>query len=471
MSTVEELRAAVAAGGVHTLSAASFLLDEPLIASRDLTLVGSGTTVTTGRGAGAPASVLRVRWATAGLIVVEGASVRIEGVHLDGVVSGTFSSDGTRDHGDGLDLIRVLHGRLEVVGSHLTRARLGPPDSEKVYGRGSAIYVAGASTARVVDSVFSDNQLAALEAICSASLEVTDSRLAGNLNGVFAEGTVQLALHGNAFQDHTGSALILRGATVATISGNTLSGNGSSPDTGRPGADGVRIGDRAVVELSDNRFDGSPRYAVSIYGSARVTSVDNLFANSGGYIETDGFERSALLVEDDAVMFSSGDAFVENPGGGIEVFGNAHLELTNAEIRRNGSFASMYLGDAATALLIEVVVTDNDGSVTVVDSAHLTVRGGSYATSNTDAIYVAGFASLTLSGAELRNNRGFGVSVSDSASAEVDQAVVAGNRGGITFLDGAQGSVTNSRFMGNTAGRALVYRLDADVTVEGNVVE
>ncbi len=477
VSTVEELRAAVAAGGVHTLSAASFLLDEPLIASRDLTLIGAGASAAAGQGAAgqggevAPASVLRVRWAAAGLIVTDGATVRVEGVHLDGVVSGTIASDGTRDPGDGIDLIRVLDGRLEVVASHLTRARLGPPDGEKAYGRGSAIYVSGTGSASVVDSVFQDNRLAALEARDGAIVEVTNSRFEGNLNGVFVEGSGRLELHGSLVQDHTGSALIVRGAAVASVSGNTLAGNGSSPDSGRAGADGVRIGDQAVVTLTGNRFVDSPRYAVSLYGSASATSEGNLFANSGGYIETDGFERSALLVEDDAVMLSTGDSFVDNPGGGIEVFGRARLELTGAEIRGNGSMASVYLGDEAVTLLVDSVVSDNRGSVTAVGSSFLTIRGGSYTSSNTDAIYLAGSASLALSGAELRDNRGFALSAVDAARVAVDAAVIAGNRGGVTFLDGASGSVTNTRFVGNTAGQAMVYRLDADVSVEGNVVE
>ncbi len=477
IETVEELRAAVAAGGAYTLSAANFLLDEPLIVSRDLTLIGAAweEELATGQGSGsipAPTSVIRVRWAEAGIIVTEGATVRVEGIHFDGVVSGTIRSDGTRDSGDGLDLIRVLDGRLEVVRSALTRARLGPVEDGRRYGRGSGLFVTGSSVVTVVDSVFGDNRLAALEATDDATVEVLGTMFVGNLNGVFVEGNGRLQLHGSTIRDHPASGLILRGAATALVADTTLSNNGASPDSGRTGSDGVRIGDTARVTLRDNTFVDSPRYVISLYGEANVISENNLFANNGGYIEADGFDRAALLVEDDAVMLSAGDAFVDNPGGGIEVFGNGRLELRGVEIRGNGSIASVYLGDQAVTIMIDAAVSGNLGSITAVDSSRLTIQGGTYATTRTDGIYVAGFSTLTLGGAEIRDNQGFAISVSDDARVEVDLAMVTSNRaGGVVFYDRGSGRVTNTRFLDNRAGQAMLYRIGADVHVEGNQLE
>lgn len=477
IETVEELRAAVAAGGVHTLSATNFLLDEALIVSRDLTLIGAtpGEELATGRDSGSfptPTSVLRVRWAEAGLIVTDGATVRVENVLFDGVVSGTIRSDGTRDSGGGLDLIRVLDGHLEVVRSAFTRARLGPVEAGRRYGRGSGLFAAGSSAVTIADSVFSDNRLAALEVTDSATVEVVDTIFVGNLNGVFVESDGNLVLHGSTIRDHPASGLILRGSATAVVTDTTLSNNGASPDSGQTASDGVRIGDAARVTLRGNTFADSQRYAISLYGETNVTSENNLFTNNGGYIETDGFDRAALLVEDDAVMLSSGDAFVDNPGGGIEVFGNGRLELTGAEIRGNGSIASVYLGDQAVTIMVDAAVSGNLGSVTAVDSSRLTIQGGIYATARTDGIYVAGSGTLTLSGAQISDNQGFAISVNDDAMVEVDLATVTGNRaGGVVFYDRGAGRVTNTRFFGNRAGQAMLYRIGADVHVEGNQLE
>ncbi|MBX3144031.1 MAG: right-handed parallel beta-helix repeat-containing protein [Trueperaceae bacterium] len=474
IETVEELRAAAAVGGVHILSAASFLLDEPLVVSRDLTLYGADLNILVAAdhdADSAPAlpSIIRVRWAAAGIIVTEGARVRIGGIHFDGVVSGTIRSDGTRDSGDGLDLIRVLDGRFEVARSVFSRARLGPIEEGRRYGRGSGIFVTGSASALIVDSVFIDNRLAAVETVGKARVEVHNSIFASNLNGVLVEDDGLLGIYSSTFKDHPASALILRGASRSVVSDSTLRANGASPDSGQTASDGVRIGNLANVTLTGNSFLDSPRYAVSVYGRGNVISEGNLFAGNGGYIETEDQVRSALIVEDEGTMRSTRDAFVDNPGGAIEVFGDARFELIEAEVRGNGSGASIYMSDDVEVRISGALVAENQGSVVAVGDARVTVQGGTYTSTRTDAFYLGGRAELSLSSSEIRDNRGFGVAAGDDARAEIDGAVVTGNRdGGISFLENASGYVINTHFGGNAAGRALVYRLDADVRVEGN---
>lgn len=477
IETVQELRAAAAAGGVHSLSAATFLLDEPLIVSRDLTLYGADLNILVAAdhdADSAPAlpSIIRVRWAAAGIIVTEGARLRIGGIHFDGVVAGTIRSDGARDPGDGLDLIRVLDGRFEAARSVFSRARLGPVEEGRRYGRGSGIFVTDAASVLVVDSFFIDNRLVAIEALGNARVEVHGSIFASNLNGVLVEDDALLGIYSSTFKDHPASALVLRGASRVVVSDSTLRANGASPDSGRTGADGVRIGDLANVTFTRNSFLDSPRYAVSVYGRGRLVSEGNLFQGNGGYIETEDQDRSALLVEDEGTMRSTRDAFVDNPGGAIEVFGDARFELIEAEVRGNGSGASIYMSDDVEVRVSGALVSENQGSVVAVGDALVTVQGGTYTATRTDAFYLGGRAALSLSDSEIRDNRGFGLAAGDDARAEIDGAVVTGNRdGGISFLENASGFVINSRFAGNAGGRALVYRLDADVRVEGNSVE
>lgn len=461
ITTVEELRAAVAAGGVHVLAAAGFLIDEPLTATRDLTLIGAAAT-----GAAAEATVLRVRRAAAGLIVSAGASVRLEGIDFDGVVSGTIAADGARDPGEGHDLIRVLDGRLEIAGGSFTRARYGPADDVKAYGRGSAVFVAGASTASIAGADLSDNQLAAVEVTGDGAVTIAASVLSGNLYGVFVEESGSLELLGSEIRGHRGAALIVRGSADAEVVGNEFIANGSAPGAGQPGSDGVRFGDSAVVRLSDNDLSGSPRYALSLYGGASVTSTGNSFSSNGGLVAAEGVERSALLVEDDAVMLSYEDVFSDNPGGAIEVFGRGRLELEGVQVLGNASVASVYAADDGVVVLRDAEVAANSGPVMAVGSAHLTIKGGSYRTSLAEAVLVVDDASLTLEEAELSDNVGYAVRVLDGAVAEIVAPLVTRNGGGIVFADRARGSVRGGHFVGNE-GEPVEFRDDASGAVSG----
>src|SRR5690606_14810365 len=146
---------------------------------------------------------------------------------------------------------------------------------------------------------------------------------------------------------------------------------------------------------------------------------------------------------------SSADVFIANPAGAIELIGQARLEMRDAEVRRTGSFASLYLGMSTSAALIDASFTDHEGSVVVSDTAAVTITGGEFLDGGAAAVYVDKFGSLSIEGALVTGNSGAAIGVADDATASITRTVIERNGAGVVFMDRAHGTVTGSSFAGN----------------------
>ena len=131
VATVEQLRTVAALGGTYTLTAATFEVFEPIEVARDLTLLGQGD----------GATAVLVGAGPAALRVVSGARLHLEGIAVSRLANESPSSD----------LIQVLDGHVELVDARLAWAKSGGEDPMKRFGLGSALYVAGTSTAVLTD--------------------------------------------------------------------------------------------------------------------------------------------------------------------------------------------------------------------------------------------------------------------------------------------------------------------------------
>ncbi|HET8984442.1 MAG TPA: right-handed parallel beta-helix repeat-containing protein, partial [Trueperaceae bacterium] len=273
-----QLFEAAAAGGSLVLPAGQIVLSRPLVITRDFRLSGAGPEDTTIQYAGSGAAVR----------IVGGASVNFDNLRIDASGSSEVGAFGA-------DLIQVLDGRLVLDRIYLSGARYAAPDDLKPYGYGSALFVAGSSTATVTGTLFQFNELVAVEVTGAASVDLRQTSFDRNVHGAFAEQDAVLTVIDSLFVATEESALSVRGRVTATISSNTFSVNGVDPATNHADFDALRFGEEATVSLRDNLIEGNPRYALSLFGTAAVTAAGNTYRSNGGHDEVADVIRSTLL--------------------------------------------------------------------------------------------------------------------------------------------------------------------------------
>lgn len=470
--TEEQLHELAAAGGNHTLPAGVITLTRPLAVSADLVLTGAGPLDTTIQYLGA------------------GTAVRVEGGAT--LELWDLRIDAATPHADapGTDLIQVLDGDLMLDSVYLSNARNDAPDDLKRYGYGSGLYVTGTSSATVILSMFQFNGLVSIEGNEGATITVQDSMFDRNIHGVYVEDGVTLTITGTEFVETVETAVNVRGGATATLAYNTFTRTGIDPATGQGTFDALRFGDSTRVTLVANHVDGSPRYALSLFGSAEVRAEGNLFTGNGGHDQEVNLFRSAILLEDESRYVGSDDEFSENPGGAFELDSTASLLMERTTFRNNASYATGWVGGNASAVLVDATFDGNQGGLWLVSDATLVVERGTFINTGRDVVDARGHSRATVIDARFADNEGAGVYVSEQAGATVRGGSFEGNLAGtvasgsaimevaggsftrnqgagVLYLGDASGSVTANVFDGN-GGLALDLRSTAAVAVEAN---
>ncbi|MBX3142743.1 MAG: right-handed parallel beta-helix repeat-containing protein [Trueperaceae bacterium] len=448
ITSVEQLRAAGASGGTFTLPAGSIFIDEPVVVTSELTIAGVG----------ANDSILIVRGARAGLIVQPGASLTLTGLWVDG---------GPADTPGGADLIQTA-GRLVIRESRVAGGRFEAV-SNKPYGVGSGVYVAGSGVATLINVSLERNALAAVEVAHSATIELASSFVRNNVNGILVEDDARATLIQNYVHSNVAIGLIVRGQAVASVANNTFEANGRRQDENGVAYDGVRIGGSAQVTLANNHFNAIPRFGLSVYGTATIMATGNHFEASGGFSERDNKNHSALLVSEEASYSGQGERFNANPGGALELDGNARVSLTGAIVRGTGSSSSIFLDDTSTLTLVDADIEGSEGPIVVWSSSRLDVQGGRFVGSTGHAFYLGGGES-SIQGAEITGSGGVAVRVSLAAAAAVHDSLIANNRSGIVFLDDSRGDVRGNRIENNQSNGIAFADATSGAAVGNTVV-
>jgi hypothetical protein len=474
LATGEALRAAVAAGGTYELAAGTFELGGPWRIEGDLTLVGAGAEATT--------VVVDAAGTGAGIVVAPGAALRLEGLGL--ALAGP----------EGADLLRVDGGRLELVGAVLTGARFAATDDPgRPYGVGTGLVLRDDAEAQVEGGAFLDHALGAIEVGDDAVLEVDGTRFEANATGVFADGRAKVTIRGSDFSDHSGNALHVRGEAAATVAASTFVRDGQVEVDGAEGFDAVRVGGDARVAFEGVAWFDHPRFALSLYGRAHVTSRGGRFEGNGGVYEALGRYYSAVLVDEEATLELVADVLHGHAGGAIEAIGRATVSMEDVTVSDTGTYASVYVGDAADVRIVGGDVVGNAGALFAIGDGSLTLRGVSVRDGGGIGVQAVERARLLVESSEVRDHGDFGIALLDEAFAVVRDTVVSGNRSGIAAFGASRlraernvvtaNERTGIAFLGASAGEArdneiadqgwygVVVGEDATAQVEGNVLE
>ena len=458
------LVAAFAAGGDYVLAAGTIEVREPLNAAVDLRIVGAGRSE----------SVLHVAAAPVGVRVQGGAVVRFEALAL------VHTAD------EGGDIVHVHDATLALHDADVTFAAFATAaDGAKPFGYGTGLVLTGVAHALVSDTVFGGHDLSAIEAYDRTTLDLRDSVLIDNGSGVFATDHARIRIENVMFTDHDGNALAARGqAVVEVVRTSFVAAGRVDADFGRQ-FDAVRVGDEAVVTFERSLFRDHPRFALSLFGSARVTSRGNLYEANGGMYDDLGLAFGAILVEDDAKLTVRGDIVRGNAGGVLELSGDARVAVEGATYEGNGSWAPIYAVGRSELTLTGSRYAGNAGSIFVADEARVTLRDNEIVDNGESAVWLGGDGYGELHGNTIRGSAEFGVQLGERARALLvgnaisenrsgvalyaassarleDNDVFANRRSGIAFLDASGGEVAGNRTRGQPTGVLLAAGIVVD---------
>jgi hypothetical protein len=415
VATVDELLAAVAAGGLVTVEPGDYVIAETLLVGVDVEL----------RGVEPLAATLYLQGAPLGLRVEGAAHAHLVGLRL------AYDADAPGD------VVWVHDARLTLDDVAVGLA-VGVPDAEEgadAFGRG--LVLTGASRADVLGGGLGRHERAAVEVRDGSILHVAGALVVGNGAGIVALDDASVTMTATEVRDHVGFAVAARDRAVVTGGGNLFEENGVAEDDRLISV--AYVGDEASLSLSGGDvFHDNPGGAFEIAGAARVTLVDTTVESIGTWAHTYVVEQATLLVE--------GGRFAGNEGG-------------------------FYAGDGARIELRGVVMTGGASDAVFADGyALVEVVGGRIDDHVAFGITLADHARGIVEGVTVARNRSGLVATGGSTLIVRDADVIDHERTGIAYLDVSLGTASANRVVGN-GWTGLVVAGEATASLLGNVLE
>ncbi|MFN2323368.1 MAG: right-handed parallel beta-helix repeat-containing protein [Trueperaceae bacterium] len=403
IATVEDLRAAAAAGGRHVLAATTFTLDAPIEVALDLELVGAGRDATVIDVAG-----------RLGFRVVERAMLRLEALTVAGAGSADYD-------GPGSDLVLVRDARLAAFDVAFARAPFGPPgaDPDRPFGVGTGLVLRGAAVAELGGVEFRHHQLAAVELYDRAYLFADGADVVENHVGMLVEGDAQLVVQGGRFARSLANALVVRGRASASVADSSFEDDGYvNTETGRSEV-AVGVAERARAEFLRTTFRGHPDSALLVLGAARVTARDVRIEDSGQTYVALNVDRPAVAVRDEGELRIEGGTVADNRGGAFDVAGTASLDLVDVAVERNGGRAHTWVRGGGSLNVIRGRFVDNDFGLMLLREATAFLAEVEIAANGLTGVRLSGDAVLKLFDGVVRGHDVSGVEVDVRSRAEI----------------------------------------------------
>jgi hypothetical protein len=225
------------------------------------------------------------------------------------------------------DEITVVLGRLTVTGAKGASGVVG-------------VRVGGKANVTVSDSQVFDNVYGLLVWMGSATVSLTDSQVSGNgfvglsvciLVSLVPNCFPQVTLQNVTVSGNGGFGLVV-GQGRVTLQDSQVSGNSTS---------GLLMGSQAQVSLQGSEVSDNGSFGLKVFGS-QVSLTNSTVSGNGldGLSVGDEAQVTAQVTVEDSFIEGNGtDPNCNRPGdficNGIEVSGEAHMELRGTTIRNN----------------------------------------------------------------------------------------------------------------------------------------
>jgi parallel beta-helix repeat protein len=383
-------------GSTLRLSAGEHHLDDPIIVTAPLTIVGAGQERTRLVSVGEEAALIVL--ASAGLHLSD-VTIRHEAEETAAVVvllspRATLEDvtvQGARSQGADLGGVGVFV-EVEQLGPAPDGGLLPQVTATVLSGltvegnEGPGIAVAGPSSPRVVDVTVRDNDLCGVCFLGDGGGSLEASTVSGNLAGVVVAGRAAPRIVGNRIEGNGSDGILFEAGGRGSVEDNDVVGNDERGITLTDDAAvtllGNRIGDnaevavavvgRATASITDNEVSGHP-IGVWVDESAEVELRDNRFAADSevGVIVTG--QASARLVANTLVGQRFGvevreDAVADLRSNRIEVT-EAVAVIARDRARVTGQANTCSAGDAGVLLLDDATGELDDGCTVVSGDA------------------------------------------------------------------------------------------------------
>jgi len=351
-----------------------------------------------------------------GAAIARAGAVSLENVVIRGrweIVADEFALRGStvrETRGDGIVLVQVGHAGIEDVAFR--------------EARGTALFISGATAARIDGCSFAENWYA-LEARGSTSIEVLDSSFDEQKSvGLFLSEGASAVLEACVLHENT-EGIQVAGSAELVLRNSALRGTG-----------------HIALHISDDATTTADGCTISDSGGVGVyCSMDATLSLSNSFV-TDG-SHAGLVLADRAVATVRSSKFVDNAGNGIRVEDSSEISLTQCQIARNGAeppdilfeFGNRQLMDPVAEqsglLLLEgsrtyldrVTVSDNAGAGIYLDSiedlpgepvpsdASIRLEDCTISGNYDDGIYAWTSEGIAMAGCTISSNGGWGISI------------------------------------------------------------
>lgn len=361
---LEDAIAAAPTDSVLTLEAGRYRLERSLKVQRPLQIHGPGAERCTLEST-APDFAL-------------GLACKLGSVHLRGV---TIRHDGNAP----ADIVRVLHGRVELAGCIL---RGGVPQTPKIQGDG--LRVASEGAVRLTDCILEANRG----------------------NGLSTTGVAEVHATACKFRANDGHGLHVAGKSI-TLQQCEASDHRTS--------NGIHITESARAEVVDCIFSRN-KNGIAAFRSAQIELKRNLCERNG----LDG-----IVVKDSVAVNAEGNRCVKNRQAGISLHDMVRGEVFDNRCKENAT-AGIELEEQASVHIIGNTCEQNRGSgIEYRDQSGGGCDRNIASANEGHGFDIGGQAKPSLDKNESKNNGGAGIRVAESAAPTIGQEnVVQGNSRG-----------------------------------------
>lgn len=309
----------------------------------------------------------------------------------------------------------TLTGNLPTITSTLSIT--GPGAALLTIDRdynGNPVFHVGANGHLALAALTATGSWAAVYLVSEATAAVANCTLSGNLQGVRLD-SGSATLTGSTLSGN-GSGVDLGGGGTATIASSILNGNGSGVDFGGGGT-------AAVINstVNNNTNAGLELY----HGGAAAVTGSTLSGNGTGL----------YIVGSGAVTIAG--SILNGNGTGVELSGSGTATVTNS-ILSNNTYAGVRFYQGGTATVIGSTLSGNAYGVLLLDSGTATVSGSTLS-GNGSGVDLGGGAA-TLINSTLSGNSFAGLRLGPGSAATVVNSTISGNFAGVYFSAGGGGS-------------------------------
>ncbi len=480
ITTVAELERLAPLGGEYRLAAGTYELTEPLLLTKDLTLLGAGIGETIVSGS-SPFYVISIESSeyfkfdgisfeyrgTGGSEVVEiaDASFEFSNCSIKGAI---YSHENDLYYGDGLHVYKNAHGTVnnclfennESNGISLEHTASLAVENSKLMNNATAVAVFEDNSFSIKDSVFLNN---------------------GSEDGsaIYAEGNSELLIDNNLFDGNLFGAFYFIGNSKITAITNTIKNSGDTYVA-------VTASENADLKFEENTISDNPLGSFSIFDNAKLLATSNNLRNNGNQEFSSIYSEAEAQIEliknissadwgwwfsGNSKLIAKGNVIDKSQSEGfaaITFTDSASAELSKNEIR-NGLDWAVFATNNSQAVLLQNIIEDNIGGIQLGAEANVRLLVNKIRNNVEHGVYILDDSTAYISANTISNNRS-GIVISDNAKADIiENKIIDNKKSGIGFLGNSDGSALSNNISGN-AWNGIIVGDSANAKISANQI-